>query len=205
ALVTRILFNGRRAIGISYQRGGAMRTAHAQGEVIVASGAFNSPQLLQLSGVGPAPLLKSLGIEVVADMPGVGADLQDHLQVRMQYRCTEPITMNDVINSWRHRLHAGLRYAMFRKGLLAIGAGYAGAFLRPISAVASPGVQVHSIIFSGDASGAALHPFPGFIASVCQLRPESRGFVRIKSADPRAAPAIQPRYLASQVDRDTVV
>jgi GMC oxidoreductase/ABC transporter substrate binding protein len=147
----------------------------------------------------------SLGIDVVADMPGVGADLQDHLQVRMQYRCTERITMNDVIHSWRHRTGAGLRYVLFRKGLLAIGAGYAGGFFRTSSLVATPDVQVHFIIFSADTAGAAVHSFPGFIASVCQLRPESRGFVRIKSADPRQPPSIQPRYLSSRSDRDIVV
>jgi choline dehydrogenase len=100
---------------------------------------------------------------------------------------------------------AGARYAMFRKGLLAIGAGYAGGFFRTSPQVATPDMQVHFIIFSADTAGAALHPFPGFIASICQLRPESRGFVRIKSADPGEAPAIQPRYLTSQLDRDTVI
>jgi choline dehydrogenase len=205
ALASRILFSGRRAIGVEYRCGDATRIAHANAEVIVAGGAFNSPQLLQLSGLGPAALLKSCGINVVADMPGVGAELQDHLQVRMQYRCTEPITVNDVIHSWRHRAGAGLRYALFRKGLLAIGAGYAGGFFRTNALAATPDVQVHFIIFSADTAGAALHSFPGFIASVCQLRPESRGFVRIKSADPEKPPAIQPRYLSSRTDRDTVV
>jgi choline dehydrogenase len=190
ALASRILIEGRCATGIEYRQGDTTRTAHARREVILAGGAFNSPQLLQLSGVGPAQLLRSHGIDVVADMAGVGADLQDHLQVRMQYRCTEPITMNDVINSFRHRMLAGARYAMFRKGLLAIGAGYAGGFFRTSQQVATPDMQVHFIIF---------------IASICQLRPESRGFVRIKSADPAQAPAIQPRYLTSQLDRDTVV
>jgi len=205
ALARRILFSGRRAAGVEYRCGDTTRVAHANAEVIVAGGAFNSPQLLQMSGLGPAALLESFGINVVADMPGVGADLQDHLQVRMQYRCTEPITMNDVIHSWRHRAAAGLRYALFRKGLLAIGAGYAGGFFRTSALAATPDVQVHFIIFSADTSGAALHSFPGFIASVCQLRPESRGFVRIKSADPEKPPAIQPRYLSTPTDRDTVV
>jgi choline dehydrogenase len=205
AHANRILFSGRRAVGVEFRQGDRTRTAHATAEVILAAGAFNSPQLLQLSGVGPAAHLQSLGIPVIADMPGVGADLQDHLQVRIQYRCTEPITMNDVINSARHRIGAGLRYALFRKGLLAVGAGYAGGFFRTSTAVATPDVQVHFIIFSADKVGAALHPFPGFIASVCQLRPQSRGFVRIKSADPRQPPAIQPRYLSSGHDRDTVV
>ena len=177
----------------------------ANAEVIVSGGAFNSPQLLQLSGLGPAKILRELGIDVVADMPGVGADLQDHLQIRMLYRCTEPITMNDVINNWRHRYAAGLRYLLSRKGLLTIGAGYAGAFLRTRPDLATPDVQFHFLIFSADAAGATLHPFPGFMASVCQLRPDSRGFVRIKSRDPAVAPAIQPRYLSARTDCDCVV
>ena len=205
ALTTKILFSGRRAVGVEYRRGGATRIACASSEVILAAGAFNSPQLLQLSGVGPAHLLQPLGIPVIADMPSVGADLQDHLQVRMQYRCTLPITMNDVINSWRHRTHAGLRYALFRKGLLSVGAGYAGGFFRTSPMAATPDVQVIFIIFSADSVGAALHPFPGFIATVCQLRPQSRGFVHIRSADPAVPPKIQPRYLSSPFDQDTTV
>jgi choline dehydrogenase len=205
ALATRVLFSGRRAIGVEYRRGDTLHTAHANAEIVLASGAFNSPQLLQLSGLGPASLLRAHGIDVIADMPGVGADLQDHLQVRMQYRCTEPITMNDVYHSWRHRLGAGLRYILSRKGLLTIGAGYAGGFFRTRPDLTTPDVQAHFIIFSADASGADLHRFPGFIASICQLRPESRGFVRIKSSDPLQPPAIQPRYLSSRHDCDTVV
>src|SRR5260370_7422796 len=107
----------------------------------MAGGGFNSPQILQLSGLGPAALLASLGIGVIADMPGVGADLQDHLQVRMQYRCTEPITMNDVINNWRHRIGAGLRYCLLRKGLLAVGAGYAGGSFRATPLAFTPHLQ----------------------------------------------------------------
>ncbi|HEX4040785.1 MAG TPA: GMC family oxidoreductase N-terminal domain-containing protein, partial [Xanthobacteraceae bacterium] len=205
ALATRILFSGRRATGVEYRQGGTTHTAHANAEVIVSGGAFNSPQLLQLSGLGPAKILSELGIEVVADMPGVGADLQDHLQVRILYRCNRPITMNDVINRWRHRYAAGLRYLLSRKGLLTIGAGYAGAFLRTRPELATPDVQFHFLIFSADAAGATLHPFSGFMASVCQLRPDSRGFVRIKSADPALPPAIQPRYLAARSDCDCVV
>jgi choline dehydrogenase len=205
ALASRILFSGRRAVGVHYLKNGAPRTAYADAEVIVSGGAFNSPQLLQLSGLGPAKVLRDLGIEVIADVPGNGADLQDHLQIRMQYRCTEPITMNDVINHWRHRYGAGLRYLLSRKGLLTIGAGYAGAFMRTRPELATPDVQIHFLIFSADAAGAVLHAFPGFMASVCQLRPESRGFVRIKSSDPAVPPAIQPRYLSARSDCDTVV
>ena len=205
ALTTRVLFSGRRAIGVEFRRGGTAHTAYADGEVILSGGAFNSPQLLQLSGVGPAKLLRDLGIAVIAEMPGVGADLQDHLQIRIQYRCNQPITMNDVINHWRHRYRAGLRYLLSRKGLLTIGAGYAAAFIRTRPEAATPDVQIHFLIFSADAAGAALHPFSGFMASICQLRPESRGFVHIKSSDPMIPPAIQPHYLTAQLDRDTVV
>jgi choline dehydrogenase len=205
ALATRILFEGRRAVGIEYRQGAAMRTAYADGEVILAGGAFNSPQLLQLSGVGPSELLRSHGIAVITDMAGVGADLQDHLQVRMQFRCTEPITANDVINNWRHRYGAGIRYMLSRKGLLSVGAGYAGAFFRTRPDLATPDVQIHFLIFSTETAGAAVHPFSGFMASICQLRPDSRGTVRIKSNNPADAPAIQPRYLLARTDCDTVV
>ncbi|HVY00682.1 MAG TPA: choline dehydrogenase [Pseudorhodoplanes sp.] len=205
ALVTRILFEGRRAVGVEYLQDGRRLTAHARGEVILSGGAFNSPQLLQLSGVGPADLLRAHGIDVIADMPGVGGDLQDHFQGRIQYRCTSAITMNDTVNSWTRSIAAGLRYIFARKGILAIGAGYAGAFLRTDPALASPDVQIHLIIFSADKLGGGLHPFPGFTMSVCQLRPESRGTVRIKSNDPRMPPAIRPNYLSAKLDRDTMV
>jgi choline dehydrogenase len=205
ALASRILFSGRRAIGIEYRQGGTTRTAYADGELILSGGAFNSPQLLQLSGVGPAKILRELGIAVMADMPGVGADLQDHFQVRMQFRAKEPITANDVINNWRHRYAAGARYLLTGKGLLSIGAGYAGAFLKTRPELATPDVQIHFLIFSTETAGASVHPFSGFMASVCQLRPDSRGFVRIKSNDPATPPAIQPRYLSTRSDGDTIV
>ena len=205
ALTTRILFEGRRAVGVEYRKDGATHVARASGEVIVSGGAFNSPQLLQLSGVGPADLLRQHGIDVVADMPGVGADLQDHYQARFNYRCTEPITINDMMGSMTGRIAAGLRYALLRKGFLTVGAGYAGGFFKTDPAMATPDVQLHFILFSADSVGQALHPWPGFLASVCQLRPESRGTVRIKSADPAQAPAIAPRYLSASADRDVMV
>jgi choline dehydrogenase-like flavoprotein len=204
ALATRVLFEGRRAVGVEYQQGGGKHVARANAEVILSGGAFNSPQLLQLSGVGPADLLRQHGIDMVTDMRGVGADLQDHYQARFNYRCAEPITMNDMMGSLAGRVGAGLRYALFRKGFLTVGAGYAGGFFKTDPSMATPDVQLHFILFSADAVGQKLHPFPGFLASVCQLRPESRGFVRIKSADPAQAPAIQPRYLSDPVDRDVV-
>ena len=205
ALTTRILFEGRRAAGVEYRKDGATHTARANAEVILSSGAFNSPQLLQLSGVGPADLLRQHGIAVVADMKGVGADLQDHYQARFNYRCNTRNTMNDMMGSMRGRIAAGLRYALLRKGFLTIGAGYAGGFFKTDRAMATPDVQFHFILFSADAVGQKLHPWPGFLASICQLRPESRGFVRIKSADPGQAPAIHPRYLTASADRDCMV
>jgi choline dehydrogenase len=205
ALTTRILFDGRRAVGVEYRKDGATHTARAGGEVILSSGAFNSPQLLQLSGVGPADLLQQHGIKVIADIKGVGADLQDHYQARVNYRCKTRNTINDMMGSLTGRVAAGLRYALLRKGFLTIGAGYAGAFAKTDPMMATPDVQFHFILFSADSVGQKLHAWPGFLASVCQLRPESRGFVRIKSANPLEAPAIQPRYLSAQADRDTMV
>jgi choline dehydrogenase len=205
AIATRVLFEGRRAAGVEYRKDGATRIARAQGEVILSGGAFNSPQLLQLSGVGPADLLQQHGIDVIADMTGVGADLQDHYQARFNYRCTERNTINDMMGSLTGRVAAGLRYALLRKGFLTVGAGYAGGFFKTDPSLPTPDVQFHFILFSADAVGQTLHPWPGFLASVCQLRPESRGFVRIKSADPAQAPAIQPRYMTAQHDRDVMV
>ena len=205
ALTTRILFEGRRAVGVEYIKDGARHVARASGEVILSSGAFNSPQLLQLSGVGPGEPLRQHGIDVIADMKGVGADLQDHYQARFNYRGTTRNTINDMMGSMTKRVAAGLRYALFRKGFLTVGAGYAGGFFKTDPSLPSPDVQFHFILFSADAVGQKLHPWPGFLASVCQLRPESRGFVRIKSADPTQAPAIQPRYMTAQLDRDVMV
>jgi choline dehydrogenase len=205
ALATRVLFEGHKAAGVEFSRGGALFELRARREVILAGGALNSPQLLQLSGVGPGPLLQAHDIPVVAESAGVGEDLQDHLQVRMVFKCTKPITINDEINSMMRRLGVGMRYALWRKGPLTVSAGYAGAFFRTDERVATPDVQIHFITFSTDRMGERLHRFPGFTASVCQLRPESRGFVRIKSPDPAAPPAIQPRYLSTETDRRTNV
>jgi choline dehydrogenase len=205
ALTTRILFEGRRAVGVEYIKDGGKHVARANAEVIISGGAFNSPQLLQLSGVGPADLLQQHGIAVIADMKGVGADLQDHYQARFNYRGNTRNTINEMMGSVVGRVAAGLRYALLRKGFLTIGAGYAGGFFKTDPSLPTPDVQFHFILFSADSVGQKLHPWPGFLTSVCQLRPESRGFVRIKSADPAQAPAIQPRYLTAQVDRDVMV
>jgi choline dehydrogenase len=201
ALAQRILFDGRRAAGVEYRQNGTLRTARARKEVLISSGAYNSPQLLQLSGVGPAELLKSHGIDVVLDAPGVGNDLQDHMQVRIVMRCSQPITLNDIVNHPGRRIMAGARYAAFRKGPLTIAAGTSGAFFKTDPRLASPDVQIHFLPFSTDKMGEKLHPYSAFSASVCQVRPESRGTLRIKSADPMAAPEIRINYLATETDR----
>jgi choline dehydrogenase len=204
ALATRILLDGKRAVGIEYLQGGVKREARA-GEVILAGGAFNSPQLMQLSGLGPAALLREHGIAVAADMPGVGADLQDHYHARLVFRAKQPVSANDFFTSKLRGLLAGADYLLRRRGLLAMGAGYVGGFLRTNEAVETPDVQTHIMLFSADAIGGPLHAFSGLTCPVIVLRPESRGTVRIKSADPRQAPAIQPNYLSAPKDRDTTI
>ena len=201
AMAERILFEGARAAAVTYRAAGIPRSARARREILVSGGAYNSPQLLQLSGVGPADLLRSHGIDVVLDAPGVGHDLQDHLQVRIVMRCSQAITLNDIVNNPFRKVMTGLRYAAFRTGPLTIAAGTSGAFFRTNPRLASPDIQIHFLPFSTDKMGENLHSFSGFTASVCQLRPESRGSLRIRSADPAAPPEIRINYLASEVDR----
>ena len=169
ALAQRILFEGKRAKAVEYKQNGNLRTARARKEVLVSSGAYNSPQLLQLSGVGPGDLLKTHGIEVVLDAEGVGNDLQDHLQVRLVTRCAQKVTLNDIVNHPVRRAMAGVRYALSRSGPLTIAAGTSGAFFKTNPRLASPDIQIHFIPFSTDKMGEKLHPFSGFTASVCQL------------------------------------
>jgi len=204
AHAARVLFEGRRATGVAYQQDGATHVAYGR-DVILCGGAFNTPQLMQLSGLGPAALLRQHGIAVIADMPGVGAALQDHFHARMVYRCTRPVSVNDLLASKRRGLMAALNYAFTRRGLLAMGAVYAGGFFRTDQAAATPDVQCHIMLFSGDTIAPPLHPFSGISCPLIVLRPESRGHVRIKSPDPRQPPAIQPRYLSAPKDRDVMV
>ncbi|HEV7603217.1 MAG TPA: choline dehydrogenase [Bradyrhizobium sp.] len=201
ALARRIVFDGRRAVAVEYRQNGTLQTARARKEILVSGGAYNSPQLLQLSGVGPADLLASHGIDVVLDAPGVGHDLQDHMQVRIVTRCAQRITLNDIAGSPLRKMMTGLRYAAFRSGPLTIAAGTSGAFVKTNPRLATPDVQIHFLPFSTDKMGEALHSYSGFSASVCQLRPESRGSLRIKSADPAVAPEIRINYLATATDR----
>ncbi len=200
AHATRILFSQSRAVGVEYRRGGTLDSAMARKEVIAASGSFNSPQLLQLSGVGPASLLQRFGIHVIADLSGVGMNLQDHYTGRMNYECTEAFTVNDAVNHFGKGLAAALRYLFLRKGPLMMGVTYVTGFIRADPASATPDIQTSISLFSSDRVGGPLHPFSGFTLASRLLRPESRGSVLIQSTDPLQAPAIRPNYLAAEKD-----
>ncbi|MBM3560372.1 MAG: choline dehydrogenase, partial [Alphaproteobacteria bacterium] len=189
-----------RASGVAYRHGDALHTVRARREVILAAGAYNSPQLLQLSGIGPAALLRRHGIAVVAKRTGVGADLHDHYNIRMAYRAKRQVTLNDLQRSLVRKIVAGLDYALFRRGLLAMSAAPAGGFLRSDTAVATPDIQVLQMLFATDKVGEPAHPWPGFSLMATLLRPQSRGTVEIASADPFAAPLIQPNYLTAPAD-----
>jgi choline dehydrogenase len=205
AHVTRILFADRAAVGVEWRQNGRTYSARAAIEVVLTAGAINTPQLLQLSGVGPRHLLAPLGIALVHELPGVGANLQDHLQVRIVMRCLKPVTINDDMANLYRQARMALRYLLLRKGSLTVSAGYACAMFRTGAQLSRPDVQIHFINFSTDRMGKALHPFSAFTASVCPLRPLSRGSVRIRSADPLEPPVIDPNYFAEDYDRQTAV
>jgi choline dehydrogenase len=201
AHVLKILFDATRASGVRYRKRGVEFEVKANREVILCAGAIQSPQLLQLSGIGPASLLKSFNIPVVRDLPGVGENLQDHLQLRLLYKCSKPITTNDDLASFWRRCKIALQWLAKRTGPLAIGINQGGLFTRVLPESKTPDVQFHFATLSAELAGAKPHPWPGFTMSVCQLRPESRGTVRIRSSDPFPAPSMQPNYLSAEVDR----
>jgi choline dehydrogenase len=205
ALATRILFEGRRAKGVAYVRSGRDHEVSATREVILSAGAIQSPQLLQLSGIGPADLLAEKGIPLIHASREVGENLQDHLQFRLIYRCTRPITTNDQLRSLVGRARIGLQWLVSRSGPLAIGINQGGIFARALPESARPDVQFHCATLSADMAGGKVHEFSGFTLSVCQLRPQSRGYVRLRSRDPVEPPAMQPYYLSTELDRRTAV
>jgi choline dehydrogenase len=205
ALASRVLTEGTRATGVAFTVNGEARQAFATREVIVAAGAIQSPQLLQLSGIGPGELLQRHGIPVVKALAGVGRNLHDHLQSRIIWECTEPVTVNDdLMSPWR-KMAIGLRYAFNRSGPLSWFAGLAGGFARTRPELTRPDVQFHFFPYSTDRTDPSLHQYSGFTMSVCKLRPESRGAVEIKSTDPGAAPAIQPNFLEREADVATML
>jgi choline dehydrogenase len=201
AHATRIDVEEGRAVGLFFDVNGEPCHAAANAEVILAAGSVASPQLLQLSGIGPGAVLQSHGIESRHDVPGVGENLQDHLQVRCAYKVDGVKTLNERANSLIGKLGIGLEYLLFQRGPMTMAPSQLGAFAKSDPSYDTPNLQYHVQPLTLDAFGEPLHPFPAFTASVCNLRPESRGTIHIKSPDPYAAPAIRPNYLSAERDK----
>jgi choline dehydrogenase len=205
AQAMRVTFADRRASGVVYRQGARDIRLEARRGVVLAAGAIQSPQLLMLSGIGPADMLHGLGIPVISDRAQVGANLQDHLQVRLIYRASKPVTTNDQLRTLRGRAMLAMEWFFGRGGALAIGINQGGLFTRVLAESERPDIQFHIATLSADMAGGKPHDFPGFTLSVCQLRPESRGRISLASADPLAAPRIEANYLAAETDRRCVV
>ncbi|HVU39953.1 MAG TPA: GMC family oxidoreductase N-terminal domain-containing protein [Xanthobacteraceae bacterium] len=200
-LVESVMFDGRRALGVRWRQSGETRSARCRGEVILAAGAIGSPQLMLLSGVGPAEQLRERGIAVVADRPGVGANLQDHLQLRMIYKVDGIPTLNERYYAPLGLTRMLMEYALFRRGPLTMAPSQLGLFTRSDPDQERANLQYHVQPLSLDKFGDPLHTFPAFTASVANVRPTSRGSVRLRSSDAADAPLIQPNYLSTDQDR----
>jgi choline dehydrogenase len=204
AQVQHLTFDGRRCTGVAYRGGGDDYLARARGEVLLAAGAVNSPQLLEVSGIGDAVRLQQLGVPVVAHVPGVGENLQDHLQLRMAFKVAGVSTLNTLSARWWGKLAIGVRYALLQSGPMSMAPSQLGAFAKSNPddpKIVRPDLQYHVQPLSLERFGEPLHGFNAFTASVCHLRPTSRGSVHIESADPFVAPLIAPNYLATEHDR----
>jgi choline dehydrogenase-like flavoprotein len=201
ALVERVVVEAGRATGIRYRVGGELFEAHAKGEVVLCAGAIGSTQILQLSGIGPGEWLSELGIPVVCDRPGVGRNLQDHLQQRSIYRVSGVKTLNATYHSLIGRALMGAEYALFRSGPLTMAPSQLGIFTRSSPEHERPNIEFHVQPLSLDRFGEPLHTFPAITVSACNLRPDSRGTVRLRSADPADKPLIAPNYLSTDSDR----
>ncbi|MEL6979120.1 MAG: GMC family oxidoreductase N-terminal domain-containing protein [Pseudomonadota bacterium] len=201
AQVERIMFEERRARGVALRLRGRPAMAQARGAVVLAAGAIGSPHLLQLSGVGPAETLRAAGVAPLIDAPSVGEGLQDHLQLRCIYKVSGARTLNERARSWIGQALIALEYAALRRGPMSMAPSQLGLFARSSPDVASADLQYHVQPLSLDKFGEPLHPFSAITASVCYLRPTSRGHVRLSSPDPFAAPVIQPNYLSTAEDR----
>ncbi|KAB8039333.1 GMC family oxidoreductase [Janthinobacterium aquaticum] len=203
--VERLLFEqtdaGPRCSGAVFTGGGTQWQAASRRETLVTAGAIGSPQLLQLSGIGPAALLREHGIEPVVDLPGVGGNLQDHLQLRMVFKVQGVKTLNVMASKWLGKMQIGLQYALFQSGPMSMAPSQLGVFAKSDPQQATPNLQYHVQPLSLDKFGTPLHAFPAFTASVCNLRPTSRGHVHIASGDSYQAPHIVPNYLSTEEDR----
>lgn len=208
ALTERVVFEGRRCVGVEYRGDGVSYAAKARCEVVLSAGAVNSPQLLELSGVGNGARLQGLGIDVVHDLRGVGENLQDHLQLRMAFRVQHVRTLNTASAHWWGKLMIGMQYALFQSGPMSMSPSQLGAFAKSDPSDGSltrPDLEYHVQPLSLDRFGEPLHRFNAFTASVCHLRPTSRGSIHIASPDAAAAPAIAPNYLSTDYDRHVAV
>jgi len=203
--VERILVEDGRATGVVFSRGGERFTMRARGEVVLAAGAIGTPQLLEVSGIGDAARLAGLGIDPVRDLPGVGENLQDHLQLRPIFKVSGVRTLNEDYARLVRRAAMALEFALFRRGPLTMAPSQLGIFTRSSPEYETPNLQFHIQPLSLDKFGDRLHPFPAFTASVCNLRPTSRGSVHAKSPEARVPPAIAPNYLATEEDRRVAV
>lgn len=199
--VERVVFEGRRACGVAFRRRGVGFEAKARGGVILSAGSVGSTQILQLSGVGPADWLSALGLPVIADRPGVGRNLQDHLQQRAIYRVSGVRTLNETYHNLLRRGLMGAEYALFRTGPLTMAPSQLGLFTTSSPEHERPNIQFHVQPLSLDRFGEPLHRFPAVTVAACNLRPTSRGTIRLRSADPDDAPRIAPNYLATPEDR----
>jgi choline dehydrogenase-like flavoprotein len=204
-LVEGIAFEGRRASGVRWHRDGAAVTARCRGEVILAAGAIGSPHIMMLSGVGPAAHLTMHGIAPVLDLPGVGANLQDHLQLRLIYEVSGIKTLNETYHSLIGRALMGLEYALLRRGPLTMAPSQLGLFTRSDATRDRANLQFHVQPLSLDKFGDPLHTYPAFTASVCNLQPTSRGVVELRSTAADDKPMIKPNYLATDEDRRVAV
>ena len=203
ALASRILFKGRRAVGVEYRQNGGVKKAHAGKEVVLSGGAVNSPQILLLSGIGKGDYLRKFRLPVVQDLPGVGQNLQDHLDCTVLHECTQPITLHSQTQPLR-ALMTGMRYALFKSGLGATQGLEAGGFLKTRPDLETPDIQLHFVAALMRDHARAKSDRHGFTVHVCPLRPESRGFVALKSTDPADHALIQPNYLRAAADRKTM-
>lgn len=208
AFTERVVFEGKRCVGVEYRGDGVSYIAKARCEVVLSAGAVNSPQLLELSGVGNGARLQGLGIDVVHDLRGVGENLQDHLQLRMAFRVQHVRTLNTASAHWWGKLMIGMQYALFQSGPMSMSPSQLGAFAKSDPSDGSltrPDLEYHVQPLSLDRFGEPLHRFNAFTASVCHLRPTSRGSIHIASPDAAAAPAIAPNYLSTDYDRHVAV
>ena len=201
-LVEKILFDGARAVGVRFRQGDRVIEARTGGEIVLSAGSIGSVQLLQLSGVGPEAWLRDLGVPVILDKPGIGRNLQDHLQQRAIYKVKGVKTLNETYHSLVGRALMGLEYALFRRGPLTMAPSQLGIFTRSSSRHERANIQFHVQPLSLDKFGDPLHRFPGVTVSACNLRPTSRGIVRLRSGDAAAKPIIAPNYLSTDEDRE---